>query len=115
MYLATLVSQVSFDISQKAYYLFKRTIYNILYFSVTIWVKKKIKNVVRYLTSNLIKSGLQSRIFQWPTEVNKVKISSLKHAESFEIPMICLYSSMCYEALVIKCYCYLAACGYEIH
>lgn len=76
---------------------------------------KKIKNVVRYLTSNLIKSGLQSRIFQWPTEVNKVKISSLKHTESFETPMISLYPSVCYKALVTKCYCYLAVCSYEIH
>lgn len=63
LYLDTLVSQVSLDISQKAYYLFKRTIYKILCFSVTIWVKKKIKNVVRYLTSNL---GYKAGYFSGP-------------------------------------------------
>lgn len=41
---------------------------------------------LRFLTFNLIKSGLWSKIFQWLIMVIKFSTFSLKHAESFEIP-----------------------------
>lgn len=74
LYLAILVYQVSSDIGQKAYYVLKRTI---IIFLFPFGSREGLTMTVRYLTSRLIKSGLWSKIF--PTEVNKVSTSSLKH------------------------------------
>lgn len=59
-------------------------------FLLPFGVRKKFKMDVIFLTFSLMKSGLRSRIFQWRSEVIKVNTSSLKHAESFETPILSL-------------------------